>query len=961
MNINSIINNNSNKTYKYFTIINDNKDSKFNGYIEEIDPRERKPKSYYQHIAKDNNKPEIMDFDDEYVLKNNSKEDRTVSQVSDFLEEEHNVLQESIDKVNENLKEEEYLYYEIYGLGSYNQSDALENAEYHWKQEQLNKYKEKWKEEYRKQVRDKLISQHGMNVSIDNLSMDEFMKYIIDNNIQPSYIEYLNNKYKSMKKKNQDADSLIALYMMLDTVLRESTYKNYVNGLSENIDFNEKSYNPFDFGDDYYSETGEPLPLVKSIFESDLFNYLTDDEKKAMYYIYNKQGADEFVKLWNDYFEDTLNKRVAMQRANDFINSITVEDIMHLEYIETIKERMKHDFDRYSENPLKGKTEEEFLPRNLAPGEETSPLVEFFCFMQTPAIDNLSDEDKKVIYYIYNTEGMDKVKEVYSNYDIGLIDKIWDTGIEGLGNGLKSFVQGFREFWEMDGKKTIDQYEAAYIMMYLQEHEKLLQGEYEIATSIGNMLPLVALSTVLSCAGVPGVVPETISSVLMGVSSAGNAMESAYQEGHGKAESIIYGVISGISEGGLEYLLGGIWGIAKPNGASGKIVGKNILMFLSDMFSEGVEESTQEIIDSVLKLICFDEDLQLDLNAIAKSGFYGFITAGIMNGGSMVVNGVAVDVFSLIKNTQLIRKINKLEQVGVNIDYSKLNDSKYQEDIMNMSDISNNDKVISNRIDTNVDTEISTNTNINTDTSITTNADKSTEISKDIDETTGAKGTTNNRITIDIEDIKNNPNLDLTELREKTGVYDNDDYLCAIIKREYEMYANIELYFGTPLLNENADFMLQQILNGHLLTQEETSDLFLNKQMRERKTYYNDMKDKVYNGTITTEEFARWFGQILKDESPKNIEQIKHTLETLNYNTLDSNMKKMYDGLSMYLQKHELLAIIDIVVMDSNTKEMLRKLVNVGDINKDDLIQFIRKKKSAEYINYTDEQILYKY
>ena len=47
--------------------------------------------------------------------------------------------------------------------------------------------------------------------------------------------------------------------------------------------------------------------------------------------------------------------------------------------------------------------------------------------------------------------------------------------------------------------------------------------------------------------------------------------------------------------------------------------------------------------------------------------------------------------------------------------------------------------------------------------------------------------------------------------------------------------------------------------------------------------------------------------------------------------------------------------------MDSNTKEMLRKLVNVGDINKDDLIQFIRKKKSAEYINYTDEQILYKY
>lgn len=62
--ISSSINNGSNKTSKFFTIINDNKDMKINSHIEEIDPSERTPRSFDKYKEKINNGLEIMEFTD---------------------------------------------------------------------------------------------------------------------------------------------------------------------------------------------------------------------------------------------------------------------------------------------------------------------------------------------------------------------------------------------------------------------------------------------------------------------------------------------------------------------------------------------------------------------------------------------------------------------------------------------------------------------------------------------------------------------------------------------------------------------------------------------------------------------------------------------------------------------------------------------------------------------------------
>ncbi len=113
------------------------------------------------------------------------------------------------------------------------------------------------------------------------------------------------------------------------------------------------------------------------------------------------------------------------------------------------------------------------------------------------------------------------------------------------------------------------------------------------------------------------------------------------------------------------------------------------------------------------------------------------------------------------------------------------------------------------------------------------------------------------RKTITIEEIKSNPNLDLTERINKFAndkKWSNDDLnelALASIKQEYEYMANN--MNDVPHINE----ILEQVLNGHIVTQEElvelmTSDLKENAEIKK----YEDLKKKISdNNGITLADF----------------------------------------------------------------------------------------------------------
>lgn len=275
-------------------------------------------------------------------------------------------------------------------------------------------------------------------------------------------------------------------------------------------------------------------------------------------------------------------------------------------------------------------------------------------------IPYLTDEEIGIYSYLFETRGKDVAEEYFDfmreqinqrkGYDWAqnwLHQYLKEDGTNLDANevalAIKGFSSGHANFWEgvfnffggVDGELSANQYQAIYLLEALKEVGGA-EAIYSISSSIGNMTPAI-ITSIIANSLVPGS-GTIIGSSMIGVSVAGNNWESAYQSGHGYYESKFYGYLTGISEATLGYFLGQIPGVSKMKNSSG-LVG-----LLAILFGEGVEESTQSVLDMILQSIILGEKLEIDWDEVAKSGFYGIITAGILNGGKCIVNGVSIAV-----------------------------------------------------------------------------------------------------------------------------------------------------------------------------------------------------------------------------------------------------------------------------------------------------------------------------
>ena len=225
------------------------------------------------------------------------------------------------------------------------------------------------------------------------------------------------------------------------------------------------------------------------------------------------------------------------------------------------------------------------------------------------------------------------------------------TGAYGIGAGLDQFARGFERgvFGDLaDGTTSAVQYGSQRVREDLAEAGPKVLGSslgqigYDVASTTANMLPSVAMGVIHPAAG----------AATIGLSAGGSAYDEAIREGYSKDQAKAYAVLSGASEAGLQYALGGISKLGNnviAKTAMGKQVSASIQNIRSaslrvaaqlgtSMLSEASEEYLQEILEPVFRNLALGEDNEVHLvtEEAAYAALLAVITTGALEGPGIV-------------------------------------------------------------------------------------------------------------------------------------------------------------------------------------------------------------------------------------------------------------------------------------------------------------------------------------
>ena len=225
----------------------------------------------------------------------------------------------------------------------------------------------------------------------------------------------------------------------------------------------------------------------------------------------------------------------------------------------------------------------------------------------------------------------------------------------GVEAGLDQFRSGISNLFNTDDDyiaPTKTQYTSALVREDLADvggqfiGSSIGQGAYDLITTTTNMMPSILASTVVGTLN--PVAGTAVGAGLMGGSAAGNAYQEMLNAGYDKDQARVYSALTGASEAGLQYALGGIGKLG------GKLSGKSInaiasginnaglrfaVKFGGEMASEGVEEFMQDVLDPYFKSIATGEIPEnVDWEQAFYSGMLGALSAGVLNGVNAGIN-----------------------------------------------------------------------------------------------------------------------------------------------------------------------------------------------------------------------------------------------------------------------------------------------------------------------------------
>lgn len=296
-------------------------------------------------------------------------------------------------------------------------------------------------------------------------------------------------------------------------------------------------------------------------------------------------------------------------------------------------------------------------------------------FLYDVGYEYMTEQEKKTYNYYYQEGGAERAEEYLHTIkeDLGARKAYADfekyegntakellfsirAGLDQFGTGMGSLFNGSDEYIPVNATQQLsgmirEDLDEVGFDNFLGLGSSLGQAVYDLGTTTANMAPSILASTVSNFL-LPGS-GAVIGGVTMGMSAAGGAYQEKINQGWDKDQARVYSTAIGISEGALQYALGGI------SSMGGKLSGKSIqamatgidnglARFFATMgikgASEGIEESLQEIITPFIENLALGYEKNnwsdVELAEVAYAGILGALSAGLLEGG-----GTAVTVY----------------------------------------------------------------------------------------------------------------------------------------------------------------------------------------------------------------------------------------------------------------------------------------------------------------------------
>lgn len=364
--------------------------------------------------------------------------------------------------------------------------------------------------------------------------------------------------------------------------------------------------------------------------------------KSSIHALENQQKSLEYVNLLNtDEIKNYQSKSsgnvddVKMSLVGTTTYLVRYDEKLGMNKAEFMKIALEK-YGNYDFNVIGIDGDEKNKLESLVKASETNPdLLKLYNWYYDNKGEDAASKYLDDMYDSFNQiVGQQRAKEFFSTLkddkNIGnvVMNHLGISG-KGLDDGLKSFEDGLLSWFNDRDVYSSSDYEKMYILQELSKKKNGYSVNYEVSQGIGNMLP----SIFISCVPIVG---QSAGTFTLGASAGGGSYHEALVSGYSKDKAIMYGLLAGSSEALLQRFLGGIPGLSDVNVT-------NFSTYLKAMAKEGVEEGAQQVLDStVLRTNILGEDVDFDqlVKDVGKSAAYGALTAGILNGGAVVVKGV---------------------------------------------------------------------------------------------------------------------------------------------------------------------------------------------------------------------------------------------------------------------------------------------------------------------------------
>ena len=289
--------------------------------------------------------------------------------------------------------------------------------------------------------------------------------------------------------------------------------------------------------------------------------------------------------------------------------------------------------------------------------------------------------------YLDSLEDTLNQREAGEIFEKGLKDNTALELVFGVNAGLDQFKSGIKNLFNTEDNyiaPSSTQYASQMVREDLADDgpnifgSSLGQAAYDFITTTSNMLPSIAASTIVGI--INPTAGQVVGTALMGASASGNAYQEMLNLGYNKSQAIVYSALTGASEAGLQYVLGGVGKLggklsgnlagklgnkiaSQINNAYARFAVQHGAKFIAEMGSEGLEEFLQDVLDPYFKSIATVESPEsVDWGQAIYSGLLGALSAGAMNSVSAVSNRVS----GLSNANQIIKdsKVGTIKEIG---------------------------------------------------------------------------------------------------------------------------------------------------------------------------------------------------------------------------------------------------------------------------------------------------------